>query len=116
VHTKRGADDDAPKTMRVDYRVGLNLWIPEWVCVEHDGFARAKAEQWWQRRSPDPVPDTAARAVEIAEAGGLCTTKKIRVRSKRGERFDRIVGYVLGPLPEGVPITPTEYAEDEIPF
>jgi len=116
VHTKRGADDDAPKTMRVDYRVGLNLWIPEWVCVEHDGFARAKSEQWWQRRSPDPVPDTAERAVEIAEAGGLCTTQKIRVRSKRGERFDRIVGYVLGPLPETVPITPTEYAEDEIPF
>jgi DNA repair protein RadD len=116
VHTKRGASEDAPKSMRVDYQVGLNLWIPEWVCFEHDGFARSKAEQWWRRRSPDPVPDTAERAVEIAEGGGVCTTKKITVRSKHGERFDRIVRYVLGPMPEAVPITPTEYAEDEIPF
>jgi hypothetical protein len=26
------------------------------------------------------------------------------------------VSYVLGPMPEAVPITPTEYAEDEVPF
>ena len=49
VHTKRDADDDAPKTMRVDYRVGFNLWQSEWVCFEHTGYARRKAEAWWRR-------------------------------------------------------------------
>jgi hypothetical protein len=39
VHTKRDADEDAPKTMRVDYRVGFNLWQSEWVCLEHTGYA-----------------------------------------------------------------------------
>jgi len=116
VHTKRGADADAPRSMRVDYRVGLNTFVSEWICVEHEGYARRKAEQWWTRRSPDPVPDSAERAVEIAEAGGLCATKRIKVRTKPGERFDRIVSYVLGPMPEAVPVQITEYADDDIPF
>jgi len=37
VHTKRNAPPDAPRTMRVDYRVGFNQYISEWVCVEHTG-------------------------------------------------------------------------------
>jgi len=81
VHTKHGAGDDDPKTLRVDYRLGLNHWQSEWICFEHTGYARRKAVAWWRRRSPDPVPDTAQRAVEIAEGGGLATTEKITVRS-----------------------------------
>ena len=66
--------------------------------------------------SHDRISATAERAVEIAEAGGLCTTKKIRVRSKRGERFDRIVGYVLGPLPEAIAVEVTGYDDSDLPF
>lgn len=99
VHAKRGAPAEAPRTMRVTYRLGLSHWQSEFVCVEHDGYARQKAESWWHRRSPDPVPDTAERAVEIAEAGGLAPTETITVRSVVGEKYDRIVGYQLGPKP-----------------
>ncbi|GAB6188158.1 DEAD/DEAH box helicase [Thermopirellula anaerolimosa] len=116
VHTKRDAPPDAPKTMRVDYYIGKFTSVSEWVCFEHDGYARWKAEKWWQRRSPDPVPDTAERAVEIAEAGGVAWTEKIVVRSVAGEKYDRIVGYTLGPKPEPVPVGNTEYDLDEIPF
>ena len=70
VHTKRGAEEDAPRTFRVDYRLGLNHWQSEFVCLEHEGYARQKAVAWWRQRSPDPVPETAERAVEIAEGGG----------------------------------------------
>ena len=102
VHTKHSAPEDAPKSLRVEYRLGLNHWQKEFVCFEHDGFARQKAIQWWRRRSPDPVPDTAERAVEIAKGGGIAHTEKITVRSVAGERFDTIVGYNLGPMPEAV--------------
>ena len=51
VHVKRGAPEDHPRTMRVDYRVGFNEWRSEWVCVEHEGFALRKAQTWWRARS-----------------------------------------------------------------
>ena len=100
IHTKRGAGNDAPKSMRVDYKVGWHLWKSEWVCLEHDGFARQKAGAWWCKRSHLPVPDSAADAVEIANDGGLAPTLTITVRSVTGERYDRIIDHELGPIPE----------------
>jgi len=117
VHTKRDAPEGAPKTLRVDYRLGLNHWQSEFICLEHTGYARQKAIQWWRRRSPDPVPDTAQRAVEIAEGGGVAFTEKITVRNVAGEKYDRIVGYKLGPMPEPMPLDEAMgYDESEIPF
>jgi len=120
VHTKRGASEDDPKTMRVDYRVGWHDYKSEWVCFEHTGFARQKAIAWWKRRSPDPVPDTAERAVEISEGGGVAAAKTITVRSVAGEPYERIVDYDLGPMPEPVPAEVLDFYEespdDEIPF
>ena len=117
VHTKRGADEDAPKTLRVDYQIDWNQTKSEWVCLEHTGYARDKAALWWQARSPDPVPDTAERAVEIAQGGGVASATSITVRSVTGDQYDRIIDYELGPLPD--PIAASEfddYAPDEIPF
>jgi DNA repair protein RadD len=119
VHTKRGAAEDAPKTMRVEYRLALNAYKSEWVCFEHTGYARWKAEQWWRKRSPDPVPDTAERAVELAECGALAPTLYITVRAVAGEPYERIVDYELGPMPEAVAAEVLEaYEEDlaDVPF
>ena len=101
VHTKRGADESAPKTTRVEYAVGLRDYHSEWICFEHPrgGFARQKAEAWWRKRSREPVPDTAAEAVELAESGALADTTQITVRSVAGEKYDRIIDHVLGPVP-----------------
>jgi DNA repair protein RadD len=117
VHTKRDAPPDAPRTMRVDYRLGLNHWQSEFICFEHEGYARQKAVAWWRQRSPDPIPDTAERAVEIAEGGGLASTGRITVRNIAGEKYDRIVAYKLGPMPEAI-FTGVfgGYDPDEIPF
>jgi DNA repair protein RadD len=117
VHTKRGAPEGSPRTLRVEYRLGLNHWQSEFVCFEHEGFARQKAVAWWRQRSPDPVPETAERAVEIIEGGGLACTEKVTIRSIAGEKFDSIVGYKLGSLP--APISAEEqvaYDPLEVPF
>lgn len=117
VHTKRGARDDDPKTMRVDYKVGWNQFKSEWVCFEHEGYARQKAVAWWRQRSPDPIPDSAERAVEIAEGGGLAVTKVIMARSVAGDPYERIIGYELGPMPEPLPIGEScDIDPNEIPF
>jgi DNA repair protein RadD len=115
IHTKRGAADDAPRTMRVDYQLGLNHWQSEYICFEHQGFARQKATAWWKRRSPDPVPDTAERAVELADAGALCMTEAIIVRAIAGEKFDQVVGHRLGPVPESV-AADAQGPYGEVPF
>ncbi|MBF0160027.1 MAG: DEAD/DEAH box helicase [Magnetococcales bacterium] len=52
-----------PLSMRVEYQCGL-VRHQEWVCFEHDGFARRKAESWWQRRAAVPVPTTVQQAMD----------------------------------------------------
>ena len=99
VHTKRGAPDDAPKTLRVDYRLGFNNYQSEWICFEHTGWARLRAQSWWRKRSNAPAPESAAEAVALSEAGALCETKAITVRSVVGENYDRVIGYELGEKP-----------------
>jgi len=117
IHIKRGASDDAPRTLRVDYRVGWHEYKSEWICFEHDGYARQKAVAWWRRRSPDPVPDSVERAIEIIEGGGLAPTLAIKVRSVAGDPYERIIDYELGPMPEGIPASEhLEFDPDEIPF
>jgi DNA repair protein RadD len=115
VHTKKDADESAPKTFRVDYRLGLDHWASEWICFEHQGWPRRKAEQWWKQRCPDPVPDSAEEAVEVAERGRLAATEFVTVRSVVGEKFDRIIGYKLGPLPPACSLF-EELDWEEVPF
>lgn len=117
IHTKRGASEDAPHTLRVDYRVGWHEYKSEWICFEHEGYARQKAIAWWRKRSPDPVPDNVERAIEIIEGGGLAPTLAIKVRSVAGDPYERIIDYELGLMPEGIPASEhPEFDPDEIPF
>jgi len=120
VHAKRGAPPEHPKTLRVDYLVGWMEYKSEWICIEHDGWARAKAEGWWKERSRAPVPYSAEEAVRLAEAGALCETQAVTVRSVSGEKYSRVVGYELGEKPDWDSETPASvgFADDyeEIPF
>lgn len=65
VHKKPGK----PDSMRVDYYSGMRRVASEWVCFDHDGYAREKAAHWWKSRVDpsyyDRLPNT-AQAVTIA--------------------------------------------------
>jgi DNA repair protein RadD len=116
VHRKHGAGDDAPRTMRVDYMIGWHKFKSEWICFEHEGYARHRARLWWRRRSHDAVPDTAAIAVEIANNGGVALTTAITVRSVEGDDYERIIGYEIGPMPEELPASDPDVDLSDIPF
>ncbi len=128
VHSKRGAPPDAPKSLRVEYEVSMTHVHKEWVCFEHTGFARGKAEAWWKERSNLPVPTNAAEACRLACAGALAPTSHITVRTVAGEDFERITKHTLGTKPrlrepgedaEELPSAPAgafAYSDDEVPF
>ena len=101
-HTKRGAEEGAPKTLRVEYHCGsiMSEVHKEWVCVEHDGFAGSKAAAWWAKRSKAPMPKTAAEAARLATAGALAPVKMIVVEETGGQKFSEIISYDIGDIPE----------------
>jgi DNA repair protein RadD len=134
IHAKQGAGENDPKTLRIDYQVGSNLYKSEWVCPEHTGWARKKFEKWWLERSNDPIPNSAEFAARIGKSGGIADAKSIIVRKVAGEKFDRIIKHTLGEKPYAVSdylesntdIEPSQYhdpfelncanQDDEVPF
>lgn len=108
IHRKRDADEDAPRCLRVDYMIGLDHWQSEFICIEHSGYARRKAEAWWRERCLDPCPTSAEEAIDIADAGLLGSTETITVRSIAGQRYDQIIKQTLGEIPN--------VAMEEAPF
>ena len=131
VHEKRGADPDAPKTMRVDYQVGFNEFKSEWVCPEHTGYARGKFKKWWHERAAlgCPMPRSAREAVSLANEGLLAAPESITVKTIAGERFERVTGFRLKERPvmrepgedlepgeTWVSTTSPDDPEEEIPF
>lgn len=131
VHEKRGADPDAPQTMRVDYQVGFNEFKSEWVCPEHTGYARSKFEKWWHERAAlgCPMPRSAREAVSLANEGLLAAPESITVKTIAGERFERVTGFRLKERPimrepgedlepgeTWTSYTPPDDLDDDIPF
>lgn len=109
-HVKRGADEGTPRTMRVDYFAKFEKVCSEWVCIEHEGWAREKALQWWSERCGLPMPDTAAEAAQLGQAGAIAAPIAIHTHKLPGEKFTNIIKYELGEIPN--PSTMVE-VEDE---
>lgn len=59
LHQKNGSRD----TIKVTYRCGLRSFN-EWICLEHDGFPKHKAHQWWKERHHNEPPQTTAEALQ----------------------------------------------------
>lgn len=73
-HTKRGGTESDPATLRIDYdckRPGefQKQHVSEWVCIEHEGFARKKAVLWWKARSIADCPSSVEEAIELLDCG-----------------------------------------------
>ena len=99
IHVKRDAPQEAPRCLRVDYMVGLNHWQSEYICVEHHGYARRKAEAWWNMRCGEPCPTSAEEALAMADSGMLARTESITIRRTAGEKYDRIIDHKLSQIP-----------------
>jgi DNA repair protein RadD len=70
-HTSKNS---GKRMLRVDYfgPGSSSQWHPvatDWVCIEHDGYARQKAEEWWavHLAGRGPCPSTVDAAMRMEE-------------------------------------------------
>jgi DNA repair protein RadD len=83
-HTKQ----DKPDSLCVTYRSGLAQYRT-WVCLEHFGYPRQRAEKWWKKMCPEvPPPLTVSEALELREY--IQEPREIAV--KRAGKYFEIVG------------------------
>lgn len=88
VHYARHDKPGKPPSLRVDYQSGM-LSHSEWVCLEHPGYPRQKAANWWANRASGmPLPRRVDEALAIV--GRLKRPAQIAVRASG--RFTEIVG------------------------
>ena len=83
-------------TLRVDYFSGFLRVASEWVCLEHTGYARAKAERWWNERYTvfKWTPGSVAQATDSEMIRLLKEPTAIYVRPGRtAKEYPEIVKY-----------------------
>lgn len=99
---KRGADPDAPPTLKVTYWLKSSIKpVCEWVCPGHSSkWARQRFWAWWKERSKAVPPSDAETAAEWATAGALATPTKIRVSVPVGSRFAEVTWVEAGEAPD----------------
>ncbi len=86
---RRHEKEGKPPSLRVEYLCGFN-WHREWVCFEHEGYAKRQAARWWSRRAPEgmPMPATVDEALELVDQVRIPDEIAIR----KGGRYVEIVG------------------------
>jgi DNA repair protein RadD len=110
--------------LRIDYRCRKegtegNLSterISEWVCFNHEGFARQKASVWWLAHSLAPVPESVEDAIDKLDRHTCRMPRSIT--TKLEGRWPRIVSVEFGdekPEPSEW-IEEQLYSDEELPF
>jgi DNA repair protein RadD len=89
-HYKKNGTPDDPPTLRIDYEVGINIFVQKWVCPEHKGWAWSnKFVPWWKQRSDIKPPTTVDEALHYAHY--LAVPQRITVIETAGQRFADIL-------------------------
>lgn len=81
-----------PPSVKVTYMLGLHAQN-EWICCQHDGYAKAKADRWWRLHGGAlPFPRTVAEFLDRADE--LKVTAEIQMRPNG--KYQDIVGHRAG--------------------
>ena len=91
IHSK----PDKPDSLRVDYWVGLRVIASEWVCFDHTGYARQKAERWFNVRKPagySHLPGTTGQIMEWLD-GGFVLAEPSRIATRQNGKFTEVMSH-----------------------
>lgn len=116
-HEKEGKT----RSLRALYEIGFRKLVSEWVCFEHDGYARVKAVSWWRERGGDmPAPATVDEALVRIESGEITNPCSVTVNTAGdwpkllSVRLDRIPGEDDGE--DDDENAPSDYDNSDLPF
>ena len=85
-------------TLRVEYYSDLGRKVSEYICLEHTGFARGRAEAWWECMSKYPCPDTVDEAIDHWNAHLVAEPYEVHW-IKDDNNYDRITVRKADPPP-----------------
>lgn len=96
VHQKEGK----PDSLRVDYYSGILQIASEWVCFDHGGYARQKADAWFQKRKPPQYTHSPGSVHQILEwiADGFQLEVPTKIATRRNGKFTEVVSQSFQPL------------------
>jgi DNA repair protein RadD len=83
LHHKHGS----PTSLKVTYRVGLQSFS-EWVCYDHDGLAKHRANHWVRWRAPKGMP--MPKSVFELHEWSPWLKRPVQVLTNFGDKFPRI--------------------------
>lgn len=96
-------DPSRPDMLKVVYSLGFGMSVSELVLIEHVGGARARAEDWWQKRdrTGSGCPETVTAALHLAD--DLRTPGRVMI-VRNGKYYDVLAhdfavqpaGFVVG--------------------
>jgi DNA repair protein RadD len=109
-HQKEGKQP----SLRVDYRFAGNMqnYISEWICLEHVGFARRKAEVWWTLRCELEPPTSVDEALTLTKAIAVPRA----ITAVREGKFWRVTEAEIEEIPDASLIQVDVFEEEEMPF
>ena len=87
-HLARHVKPGAPDSLRVELHCGLQTHRV-WVCLEHNGYARRKAEKWWRRMGGGTPPASVGEALTRQNELACPVAAQVRPAGK----YHEIVGY-----------------------
>lgn len=105
-------------TLRVDYRLEYidehdqprTARMSEWVCLEHEGYAKSKAIKWWNNRSRCELPGDISEAVDLACRGGLREPDRLEFRAGKKTKWEITKEFYITDVPP--PVVAFEDEED----
>jgi DNA repair protein RadD len=79
IHARFGS----PSSLKVSYKISSRQSVSEWICVEHKGFAKHKADHWIKYRGGPPCSTVEQL---LSHSDELSIPTKILIQ-KRGKHF-----------------------------
>ena len=94
IHFKKNYVDGDPRTLKIEYLVGVNHYVTKWVCPEHKEWAwERKFVPWWKQHTDIKPPINADEALFYARRGFLAKPRRIKVIETAGQHFPEVVEY-----------------------
>jgi DNA repair protein RadD len=87
MHRKEGK----PDSLRVDYYTGLLRVASEWVCFNHIGYPKQKAQNWWLERDKFYMPTGTQDALDYLQLKRI--DEPVQIATRKNGKYTEVKQY-----------------------